>query len=71
MTKTIPECAKRSYPSRRAAKQARGRHRGGVGHDGLRPYFCDQHDAWHLGHLPRMIVGGWRARSDLFRKRAS
>lgn len=56
------ECKKVSYRSKRAAKTARRR----VGDGGLRPYFCERHNSWHLGHLPRAIHRGDVSRSEVY-----
>ena len=55
-------CGKRSYPSKREARRARGQV---AGHDSrhLSVYRCG--DWWHIGHLPRMIVRGDAARGEL------
>ena len=62
-------CRKRTYESRRAAKAARRRHIGGHGFETLRPYYCEDHEGWHLGHLSEMVVGGWETRLEHFAKR--
>lgn len=58
----LEPCGKIPYESRRAAKQARAR-QSGVGIDRLRPYFCEGCDGWHLGHLSRLVIGGFKTRA--------
>lgn len=48
---------KRSYESRAAARTAaKDAKKVGLGH--MRPYFCQDCDTWHIGHLPRRIRRG-------------
>lgn len=48
-----PTCGKRSFPTRRAAKQAA---RAWFPNEALRAYQCG--DSWHIGHTPRSVKRG-------------
>lgn len=59
----VPDCeGKRRYPSRKKAmdtlKRQHSMTRANLnperrrGLRGLRPYWCDEHECWHLGHKP-------------------
>ncbi len=50
--------------TRRQAKRAR-RH---LPSEHLRPYWCPAHLAWHLGHLPRVVLLGQLAADQVYRR---
>lgn len=56
-------CRKISYYSRREARRARRRFPSG-GH--LNIYWCAQHRALHLGHLPPIVIRGLRSKAEVY-----
>ncbi len=52
------------YLTRRSAQRARHLLRG----QHVRPYWCRQHLAWHLGHLPQAVLLGIKVADEVYRR---
>ena len=62
---TCGECGKRSYPSRKAARQAAAALPPQEGSYPPRAYRCPDSDEWHIGHLPEAVIKGERSRAEV------
>lgn len=62
-------CGKRTYPTRKAAKDARKKLH--AGDSALRPYECGRVAGnWHLGHIHPEVANGTASRDEFYRKAA-
>lgn len=62
-TGSCPDCGKRSFTTRKAAKKAARRIGDG---DHMSAYRCGGY--WHIGHLPTAIIRGHLTRTNATRK---
>lgn len=58
---SCPDCGKRLYASKQAAKRIVR-----VVDRGLRPYRCPSGLGWHCGHLPARVVAGRVTRREVY-----
>lgn len=55
-------CVKIRYFSRRSARQARR----SLYHGHMQAYFCTACHAWHLGHLPLIVLRGYKSKAEVY-----
>lgn len=55
-------CSKVKYATKAEAKTARRR----LGLSGVRPYYCEEHQSWHLGNLGEEVMRGERSRREVY-----